>query len=851
MGYGLDTEASGPVPPPGYPDMAGMQPPSPVPEGSVVPEQMVDAVGLTTTQESVLRQLCLDEHAGNQWARRLDVRLKFKAREYWKGNQFIAWNSAQGSYLPWQQVLNSSTSGAVTQNGPGVDDSERVFNIYRQTGRIMVSVLSGQLPTVRFWPANADRAEDLATAKIGNDFAELFEEQNRWQMQLQDESWYLYNDGFFGGYVRYVIDGERFGYHQEPVMAQVPVQLSAPYRSCPACGNQEQDPQSPMCQTCGTDITQVPPSPAQTAMVPQQVGVKDVANGGVVYFPVGGLELQLPPEARSQAEFEYLTWRVELNSNELAAMYPEKEDLLRGASGGHGGGDQADDIERWYRVATKNQTVGQVPVLLLDDQGNKITYTQTWLRPKAFHRLRDKEQRDEMLRLFPRGVRVAIAGGVFCEATAESMDDCWAICHAFPGPGQLRESIGDILLDVQDVTNDICNLEVDVARRAITTIFADTAMWNQQAAGIMRLQPGRVVPVRRQGGEAIGNSFYECQPSRMAEQAVNLRKEMMTEVTQSLSGALPAMAGGTDPNIRTASGYRMARDQGLGQIGIPWRSLKEAHVQIVTLAFKAFLKYHPQDQAVSYTVQSRGKTFSTKTIRLQDATGDFIAKPESDEQYPTSPADIRQILFGFFNLAPDNPYNIAVTMPENMDLVKGYLAPPGLKLPGEVQQDKQYREIEELLRGQPQQEPVVDPMTGAPAVDQMGQVVLGPPQPSVPVDMVYDDHQVEFKTVQMWMWTPEAQEIRKVNPGGFQNVWLHGQAHWQAMQPPPGPGPLGPMGPGPGPGGPPGGGMPGGPPGGGVPPPGPPGLGGDVGADPGMPPPGVGGAPVAPPEIQG
>jgi hypothetical protein len=93
-----------------------------------------------------------------------------------------------------------------------------------------------------------------------------------------------------------------------------------------------------------------------------------------------------------------------------------------------------------------------------------------------------------------------------------------------------------------------------------------------------------------------------------------------------------------------------------------------------------------------------------------------------------------------------------------------------------------------------------DPMTG------MAQQIPTPPQASIQPNPM-DDHPAHISAIQAWHESPNGREEREKNPAGWQNVFLHWQAHKTAMQPPappPGAMPL-PGAPGPhGPGGPPG-----------------------------------------------
>jgi hypothetical protein len=54
--------------------------------------------------------------------------------------------------------------------------------------------------------------------------------------------------------------------------------------------------------------------------------------------------------------------------------------------------------------------------------------------------------------------------------------------------------------------------------------------------------------------------------------------------------------------------------------------------------------------------------------------------------------------------------------------------------------------------------------------------------PSVEIDPTFDNHKIEFEVVRKWVISPEGREAKTNNPPGYQNVLLHGMAHFAQMQ---------------------------------------------------------------------
>jgi hypothetical protein len=121
----------------------------------------------------------------------------------------------------------------------------------------------------------------------------------------------------------------------------------------------------------------------------------------------------------------------------------------------------------------------------------------------------------------------------------------------------------------------------------------------------------------------------------------------------------------------------------------------------------------------------------------------------------------------------------ALADPANIGFVKGVLGLSDLVVPGEDSRNKQLREIDLLLASAPVAEKVIG---------SRGQVVgenLTPDtyhlQPSVPVDLLFDNHVVELEECRRWANSDAGQIARVENPAGFANVRAHAEAHLRAI----------------------------------------------------------------------
>jgi len=769
-------------------DLLNRLPGASKPSGDVVP---IDVGDENVEQDAAARQPLSEQMsqtalslfksmvAESDNSRRWQIQRVRKARDYDNGRQWVVWSAERQSYIPLSDVP-SSVYG-IDDSGAEDDDPVYTWNLYRATGEFIRSVITGGPPTVRFFPANADNQLDVATAKAANDIVEIFHRTNSIDQLLAQESYYLYNDGMYAAYVRHVVDKQRFGERDEPIYGEVPKEISPGMYVCGNCG--ATNPAPPNCQNCGAPLNPESYIPPQTAMVTEIVGSERVPNGAEIIDLFGVLEVRLPPEARDLSDARYLILQQEVDPAFVRALYPQLADKINAKRSTIGLPEE--------RLARQQQKTGAWmagPFTGIDDKDMKVTYTRCWIRPQAFYGLDDKAKRDEFLRRFPDGAFFAYAGDTYLEDRNESMDDYWVICWAYPGDSAMRPSIGDPMLDPQDALNDLMDVEMQVARHSVPALFVDKQAVDPDEIRQSRVKGGQMYPVKRVNNDPIGAYFFESSPAGANPQGVGLRQEIFGGITQYLAGTLPGVTGQSDPNLKTAKAYAQAREQAMGRLAVIWRSMKEAHARIALLAVRHFIANRKGDVAFAEMTPAG---FRNKTIKYADLQGQIIAYPEPDEAYPVSASDRREQLNSML-MSGNNTIAGAVTSIENFDYYKSCNGLSGLKLPGESARNKQYREIEELLQGVPQQQeipgqPITDPNTGQPVIDPMtGMPAMSPPQmielPSLPIYELTDDHQTEFLACQAWLNGEEAWAARKTNPMGHRNVVLHGEAHFKAMQ---------------------------------------------------------------------
>ncbi len=181
--------------------------------------------------QEALRRLVFQFSTESELSRRQEIRRIKQAHQFWRGLQYLWWSERdQNWHLPFEQKLIDNSS---------IEDMPRyefVTNIYQAFGLSLVSVLSQDVPRVRFFPSSAQAEEDVAAAKAATEVAGLVERNNRIGNLIVDEAFNLWTDGKVGAYVRFVVDGQRFGFHPETEIGTREVKLGSDVYVCPDCG---------------------------------------------------------------------------------------------------------------------------------------------------------------------------------------------------------------------------------------------------------------------------------------------------------------------------------------------------------------------------------------------------------------------------------------------------------------------------------------------------------------------------------------------------------------------------------------------------------------------------------------
>ncbi|MGH9415411.1 MAG: hypothetical protein ACRD01_02175 [Terriglobales bacterium] len=706
--------------------------------------------------QSAVREMVRLYELESDAVRRHKVRLWREAEEFWRGNQNV-----------WFSTKDSNWHTPFERDDLDREDMPRfdyTINMYRSWGLSIIAALVQSPPKIQYMPVSAESQEDIATSRAASRVAEVVARNNSLDTLRVRKAYYLWNQGIFATYVRFLVDGGKFGHHSEPVMAPQLIQTLPDRFECPNCGAMQRAdaPESagivaggPVgCRNCGALMGPESFAPAEHVEAPVTTGMRQVPNGAEKMDVYGPLYFKLPPQAQGQRDCYYLIQCEEQHKAVLRAAYPQKADRID-APGGSG----EDTYERIVRLslADAQGSWNSLPMASL------ITYKRCWLRPEAFWSHADDGMRRQLLELYPEGCRVEFAGETFLHAEPERLDDCWVICTGLPGIGIYRDPMGQDALSIQRQINDSANILAEHREMASAPpILYDARYVNGDALARKRMQPGSYMPVVIEGaGPQLPLAGMIFQPSLHVDPNLWNDGERLAEAGQFITGALPSIFGGGAPNLKTASAYAQSRDQAMGRLSLVWKQMREAEAREMTLAVECFRRNRSQD--VELVVEGKGAAYRSEYIRLNDIRGNVVARPSADEDFPQSFGQIRDSLEQI--LATKDPDLLAIVgAPVNRPIVQHYMGLPELVDPGEDNRTKQAMEIEALLRGEPVPQPD------------------GSLRPTILPELEVDDHDVHIGEIRDWAVSQAGLQAKAAEPQGYANVIAHLMAHMDAAE---------------------------------------------------------------------
>lgn len=625
----------------------------------------------------------------------------------------------------------------VGQNGGGFGSSDtkqdtfrQAFNIYLGYAKTFMSVFCQNQVGTRFEAEDPKNSRDIEAAAEAQKMKRIIEKFSNAKMMQIDCARLFWTDGRVLAHTRYVTDGQKFGYTTNDSGEKVPK---------------------------AREITTI----------------------------YGALESKVPLTTKDMSEWMYAMTSVEFDIALVKELLPSVKSKL-------GNSVQAcleADYARTARVSVAEGT----PILSQGGDGlaHLVTVDNVWLRPCAFE-LASEQYSDELKEYFPDGAHVTFAGDKYAKSENENLDDHLAECHALPGDGQNRQSLGASEVPIQETFNDLMNLHVEGFEFCVPATWIAEDAVDIDAVNEQEAQYGAHYPAEKKAGEALGDSFYTETPVQIPDSMSKFTEMLQGPLSQFITSQPPALFGGEMDSQKTAHGYAQARDQAMGVMGLIWMPFTYFVSKIMLQAVMEAAKNRPKDKPIAEMVPTQGGAQDRELIEvdIEALKGNLACYPETDENFPESWTQKSNKYMNLVEASAANPAIAAILAhPDNQALGKDLIGLEDLVIPDADSRDKQLKEIAELLKilPIPDQEKMQEVATIAKLGEATGNPVP-PPDPekllqsSVPIDPIFDNHMVEFEECKRWINSKEGQKAKEDNQDGFENVRLHAIAHQQQMQ---------------------------------------------------------------------
>lgn len=704
-----------------------------------------------------------------------------KLKLFWDGYSRVWYDSVAHDWRIYDENQDSSDQAYY----------DKPINVFRAYLESIIAALSVLVPPIKCYPDDADDILDLDTAKAGDKIAQLIFRHNDVSLLWLHILFVYMTEGMVAIYVHDKTDKAYGTYKKENYEDFEQLESTL---SCSACGapldseftdelknkygvnnddiilqNFILNDDLQICPQCALTIQ--PFLSQEKVIVTRLVGVTEEPKSRVCMEAFGGLFIKTPTYARKQSECLYLNYTYETHYANILEEFPWMGDIIHGGENMSGStGGPYSNYEQWARLNPQYQ--GEYPE-------NNRSVRAWWFRPAAYNILLD-EERDQLKKEFPNGVKAVFINEDYCCAGNEALDDKWTLTYNPLSDYLQHDPLGLLLVSVQEITNDLISLTLQTIEHGIGQTFVDPRVLNFKQYAQTEVLPGGVYPATATSGKSIGDGFYQIKTATLSPEILPFGQNIQS-LGQLTTGALPSLFGGQMNESKTASEYSMSRAQALQRLQNTWKMLTSAWKGAFGKAIPLYVTLIQDDERWVETDKKTGN-FINVFIRKSELAGKIgKVELEANENLPITWNQRKDVVMALLQSGSPEILSI-IGAPENLPVIRDAIGLTDFFVPGEDDRNAEYEEIHQLINSEPIViPPMVDPMA-PPEMQMMAQ--QQPPQemPSVEVNAEIDNHGLRFEICRAWLVSEAGRLCKVENPNGYKNVLLHALQHQQIMQ---------------------------------------------------------------------
>ena len=188
---------------------------------------MSKEVEVSEDEERAIQACVVMLERDDQYIRERNIRQWKKSGEYWRLNQFIYWSDLA---LDYRSITNF-------QEPTGNDDDNdqvppKTFPIYRAYGESLIAAMAAAIPSVLFFPDDAQNPDDINASQAYSRISELVQKHAKAPVLFIHILELLYNYGLVATYTSWD-DDKKYGTLKIPKYKNEKIQMQE--LVCPQC----------------------------------------------------------------------------------------------------------------------------------------------------------------------------------------------------------------------------------------------------------------------------------------------------------------------------------------------------------------------------------------------------------------------------------------------------------------------------------------------------------------------------------------------------------------------------------------------------------------------------------------